>query len=861
MKWILAAALSLPCLACASAPVLLHTANQEAPVRGAPGELLEIQGYGFKTTDRVVYETADVAEISGHPATVPPTSTAIRGLAPIVNRADPPYAITIQLPDVIAVDTPYRLWVVDRDGEWSDAVAINDPRPLWISPAAVYSSVDPAGLGRAVRVVGRNLNPRARSAGASWIRLQGPSTYDLAVAPNQQERRLAAFVRAGLLPRQMTPGRYAVSISDDGRNWLKVAGQQLEVRADPRPLPHLDMSETRFGSCKPDDGLDDSQCLTRALEAARVAGGAVITFASGTWDLDSGRAGDGFMVAPNVHLEGTVQGTTILRRHGAKQAPAPGALLTLSTLDSITGIAFTDDVHYGNPQESRGIIQLGRMSDGGESTSAAAATPDDVLVSRDSFLRVGRALSASGRPIHRLIVTHNVFGAFDTALMLTGAGADPFELEDSIIRDNRFVPGSYLDIAARQGTIASQIGASKRVDFSNNTADGAATEGLQDSHDPSGWRAAFFWSLANNNEDLLISDNQIDCSGDKAGDGEAISLDGNGGTYAFDGVQIVDAAGADWVRVRATPAHLRNGHTYPDGYFTGHWLTVVDGAGLGQTRKIQGYTEDRARGTTTFRVSPSWDLIPQVARARIVVTRQYWQVYVLANRINHASPPCHKSNLNLPRGGVIGLWTQIADSVVQGNEQHDSDGIEFLQAYNARVPSCPACENDVAFVTALEIRDNRVDGEYDWSSGCSWSGIRGYFVAAPTPESPPPWLGVGIVIADNEITHADGVRGGAIEIARAGQSGPAPGKWPIAQNILIYRNIIRDISGPAPREGCGQHQTVRSGIRIEGDENIRSTVLEGNRCEHVDVPLQDAGTATARICPTADGGSCECRRP
>ena len=859
MKWILAVAVLLPCLAGAAPPILLHTANRESPVRGGPGELLQIQGYGFRTSDRVVYESVDAANAPGHPAAVPLTNSATRGSAPIVNRGDPPYAITVQLPDVIAADTPYRLWVVDREGEWSDCVAINDPRPLWISPAMAYSSGDPAGLGRAVRVVGRNLNRRAGSAAASWIRLRGTASYDLPLAADQRDPHLSPFVRTGVLPRQMTPGLYVVSISDDGRNWRKMAGQQFEVRPDPSPLPRLDISEARFGSCKPDDGLDDSECLTRVLEAARVVGGAVITFGPGTWDLNSGRARDGFMVATNVHLEGTAQGTTTLRRHAAKQAPVPGALLTLSGLDSITGISFTDDEHYANPQESRSIIQLGRMSGARESGSATGQTPDDVLISRDSFLRVGRALSASGRPIHRLIVTHNVFGAFDTALMLTGGGADPFVLTDSIFRDNRFVPGSYLDITARQGTIASQIGASNRVDFSHNTADGAATQGLQDPHDPSGWRAAFFWSMANNNEELLISDNQIDCSGDKDGDGEAISLDGNGGTYAFDGVQVVDTAGADWVSVRAPQAHMHNGQPYPKGYFTGHWLTVVDGAGLGQTRKIQSYTEDRAHGTTTFRVSPSWDIVPPGAHARIVVTRQYWQVYVLGNRINHASPPCRKSNLNAPRGGVIGLWTQIADSVVAGNEQRDSDGIEFLQAYNAHVPSCAACDNDVAFVTALEIRDNRVDGEYDWSSDCSWSGIRGYFVAAPTPESPPPWLGVGIAISGNEITHADGVRGGAIEIARAGQSGPPPGKWPMAQNILIYGNLIRDISGPAPRNACGQKQAVRSGIRIEGDENIRNTVLQANRCEQVDVPVQDAGTATARICPATDAGSCECR--
>lgn len=863
--FILACALALPGGAYSAAPVVLRTTNYESPVRGGPGDLLSIGGSGFRPTDRVVYEASDSTNGgSGHPQSVPAKNTRNLGTAAIVHQSGSPYSITVQLPTLFELEKSYRLWVVDQDGEWSEPLAINEPRPLWVTPARIFSSADPAELGRALRVVGRNLQRSTRSTGASWIRLRGPGSYDLAGPTNEQNQHLEAFVREGTLPRRIVPGRYTVYVSDDGREWFKIEDEQLEVRPDPRRVPHFDISDARFGSCKPDDGADDSDCLARALQAARLTGGAVIAFASGTWDLNSGRRPDGLIVTPNVHLEGAAQGRTILRRHGAKQAPMPAALLTVTAQDSITDISFTDDEHYENPTESRSVIQLGRMSAIDGSGSVAEQMPDDVLIAGDDFLRVGRALSASGRPIHRLIVTHDVFGAFDTALMLTGGSADPahpFELEDSIFRDNHFVPGSYLDVAARQGTIASQIGATHRVDFSGNSADGAATEGLQEPNDPGGWRAAFFWSLGNNNEDLLISDNQIDCSGDKAGDGEAIALDNSGGTFAFDGVQPVADAGSDWISVRAIPTHTQNGHPLPEGYYTGDWVSVVAGAGVGQTRKIQSYTEDRIRGTTTFRVTPHWDIFPQSARGRVAVGRQYWQVYIVGNRINHASPPCHKSNLNSPRGGVIGLWTQIADSVVEGNEQRDSDGIDFLQGYSAHVPSCPACGNSVAFVTALEIRGNRVDGEYDWSSDCSWSGIRGYFVAAPTPESPPPWLGVGIVISGNEVSHADGVRGGAIEIARAGLSGPPPGKWPIAQNILIYKNNIRDITGTAPRDVCGQNQTVRSGIRIEGDENIRNTVLAGNRCEQVDVPLQDSGTTTTRICPTTDAGSCECRHP
>jgi hypothetical protein len=79
------------------------------------------------------------------------------------------------------------------------------------------------------------------------------------------------------------------------------------------------------------------------------------------------------------------------------------------------------------------------------------------------------------------------------------------------------------------------------------------------------------------------------------------------------------------------------------------------------------------------------------------------------------------------------------------------------------------------------------------------------------------------------------------------------------QSLLIYGNVIRDISGELPRTGCpdGRGQRTRAGIRLEGPGNVRDTVLEGNRCERVDSFLEDSGAATQRVC--RDGAvSCEC---
>jgi O-antigen/teichoic acid export membrane protein len=845
----------------ARAPELLRTPGYESPVQGGPDDLLLIGGTGFSPTDRVVYEAIDAASASaGHPSAVPAKSTVIRGTAPIVKLADPPYSVTIQLPGLIQADRGYHIWVVSAAGEWSLPVSINDSRPLWITPAYVYSSADFADLGRKLRVVGRNLAP-VGGAAQTWIQLQGPKTYVLPVRNRGADNPEQRYVSEAPLPEQIAPGKYSVAVSHDARKWTRVPAQQLEVRPDPVTPRTFNLSDPEFGGCRPDDGADDTACFARALEAARQAGGGVVHVPKGSWDvsttaLPEARQRAGLILAPGVHLQGEGASASIVIRHGARSLPAPAALLTLVGENSVRGLSFTDDERYESLDQSRAVIQLGIPPESPES-NLYSDTVDDVVISGNTFNHVGRALVDGRRPLRRLFVTHNEFGAYDNALLLTGGGtslAHLYRIDDSVFRWNRFVPGSYAE------TIATQLGAAGRVDFSDNVADGTSVQGLQDGADRRGWRAAFFWNLTNDGENLLISDNQISCSGDKASDGEAVAFDNSGGTFGFDAAQTIDAAGPDWVRINRALLHEQFGQPVPDNYYNAHWLRIVAGPGLGQTRRVESYTEDRATGMVTLRISPSWDVVPSGGRARAILGMQFWQVYVVANAVNHAAPPCRKANLNGPHGGVIVVAALFADSVIEANRQVETDGIEIFRDYTPRTKSCPSCGGVATLSTALEIRGNLIDGEYDWSSDCSWSGIRGYFVATPTPEEPPPILGFGDVIAHNVISRADGQRGGAIDITHAGATGPPPGNWPMVQSVLIFGNVIRDISGELPRSACrdGHGQRARTGIRLEGPGNIRDTVLEGNRCERVDTFMEDSATATARVCHGNDPNSCEC---
>jgi hypothetical protein len=280
---------------------------------------------------------------------------------------------------------------------------------------------------------------------------------------------------------------------------------------------------------------------------------------------------------------------------------------------------------------------------------------------------------------------------------------------------------------------------------------------------------------------------------------------------------------------------------------------------MGQVRKIHSYRIDPTTGEVRFSVSPAWDVPPVATLSRASIAREFWQTYTVGNTVDHRRPLCAKSNRGRPKGGVIGLWAQTADSVVEGNRQYDTDGILLQQAYSAVDPACKTCASATNFQTFVEIRGNTVDGEYRWDSACSLSGILGSYAASPTPRSPPPVLSYGVSISHNTIARADGDRGGAIDFLSTWYKGPAPYRWPLVDNLLVHHNTLRDIDGAPPRDQCGYHQTERIGIKLDGPDNVVRTVLYANICEHVAKPLSDLGSGTVRVCADDPGAeSCEC---
>jgi hypothetical protein len=852
-RFVFAALLLAMSCAGATAPILYSDPSHESPTRGEPDDLLLLAGYGFAATDSVVYQAlGDTTQPLTPPTYVPAVDTTLSGLAPQASAASVPYSLTVRLPATLQPGQAYALWVQNQAGEWSNGVRINDARPLWITPDYTYETAPVAGMPRVLKVVGRNL--QAAAGAVTQVRLTGAGgTWTLSAAddgdPTTAVERYVALVT---LPPSMAVGRYAIAVSRDGMSWVSVDGQTLAVLPDPTAAVEFPVGA--YG-CVADDGVDDTACIVSAVVAARRSGHGVVIFGPGEWDLANSAAPgvtyDGILVPVGVSLRGAGAGMTSVIRAAGWAASMPD--FALQGNNTVQGITFGDaNVYTPASGGTAAALQLGVRYYRAHSYSATDPTvTSNVVITGNVFDKTYVAIGDQGLPIDHLFVTYNDIGAYYSGLSPGGTSTNmtyPFRMDDSVIAFNTFAPGSYIDTAAAAGTIASQLGAGHRVDFSNNTADGSVTRYLYDPvNDPHGWRAGFFWHMNGSHEMVLISGNVATCTGDKDGDGEGIEYDNNHNTVGFAAAQAVLAATADSATVAGPLQGSQNGNPVPAGYYLGHWVQVAQGPGMGELRKIVSYTEPPG-SPVTLTVTPAWDVIPS-SDSKITVAREFWQMVAVDNVIDQRQPLCQKSNRTRPAGGVIGLWAQVGDAAVEGNRQYDTNGIQLLAQYRGA---------GTAFHSFIDVRGNTVAGEYDWGSACSYSGISIWQGAIADAGLPPPVAGYGVSIAHNTIASADGLHGGAIDLALSWQAGPPPSQWQLESDALIFHNTINDVSGAAPQQvsGCGS-QGTRTAINLDNALTWH-TVLYANSCSNTSIPVNDQANGTVRICMNATLGSCEC---
>jgi len=892
----------------------------QSPTRGEPGELLTLAGYGFMPGDQVVYrildgtETLDGNGLPNHPPHVPSTNTGSTGTAEVVASdmlsGAPSYALTVALPEAMVEHHTYALWVSRRlrgagGTVWSNPALINDVRPLWVSPSYAYATESIAEM-RRIKVVGRNLGAQYSPAGdlaPRQIRLTkttAPHEEYVVLSTHDPDPDAATphYVIESELPNSMAVGEYTVAVSaDDAFRWTQVEDQRFYVRPDPVALA-VPVS-TAAGSCIANDGIDDTQCIIDRFATAPA--GSTVVFAAGQYDLADPddvvkNTQYGIVVPAGVSLRGA-PGHTIF----ARDEDWRGTLLTLrgNELDgddvpsgstTVSGITFqatrdwAQDLPYG-PGDPHAITRSAALRLG--TNRADMGTVRDIVIYDNRFLGSERGVALDGIPISELVISDNTFGTFHHGLLFDGnrttlsnAGdVEPhFNVVDTVITNNTFLPGAYELDDGNSGTIATEIGASRRLDLSHNEMDGLNTEYIGTSR--RGFRAASFHHLNNNQEMLLVSNNTMRCIS-KTGDGEAVGMDNNANISGFaEPANAVVEADPDTVAL-AEPFVEAQEYTLTDTvaptFYDEHWVFVVEGKGLGQARKIQWVDPDKMFDAPVIGISPPWDVVPGPG-SKVVVARTYWQTIVVDNVINNDYPAC----LGSPKKGAgrIAFAAQFSDSVVDSNEQTSSDGVYLSHNYSAKghSPVCVAhltpcvpvecndapCEKGVCIpsdddpdhhicaspretVVSLgffsDVRNNTIDQEYTWASPCSDSGVQILIDAANV--SPPPTLGFGLSVKNNQISHADGRGGGAIVVATGGAVGPYVGAgapWKLLRSALFSRNVISDIPlGPPAADPECQLPFNRVGIRFLQPQSWFS-VLEGNVFSGVAVPL-DIGSA------------------
>lgn len=844
--------------AAATPPTIFSQPAYESPVRGDPGDLLMLPGDGFAATDMVAYQAlTDTTQTLNAPAEIPTTSDTNTGVAPTVSVLNVPHSLTVSLPAAMRTDQSYAIWVRNAGGEWSNGVRINDARPLWITPDSAYASAPYANLPRYLKVVGRNLQPAPGAT--TQVRLLGPSTYLLTAANDgDPTTSIERYVANVTLPVNMLPGNYAVQVSRDGTSWLGVTnGQTLAVNADPVAPPTFFIGDGAYGGCLANDGIDDTPCIVEAIAAARSAGGGNVTFGPGIWNMSNdnqaGVVNFGVLVPVGISIIGSGASFTTIRRDTTWSMQKP--IFTLQGRNTVQGVTFKDAYVYQPTDPGRMLLELGVNPISAQFFNASdPSNVSGVTITQNVFDQPFVAIQDNGLPIDHLFVTNNVFGAYNMGLYVDSA----HQLSDSVVAYNTFEPGSYLDVSAAQGTISSSASAGQRFDFSNNVADGTSTQFLYNpATDGKGFRAAFFWSLLGDHQEILVSQNTAVCSGDKDADGEAIAFDGNSNTGALPVAEPVLAATANTVTVAGPLLAPANGTAY-----TELWVQIAKGTGVGQVRPVVAYSSPSGQ-SVTLTVSPAWD-VPPGADSLVTTSKEYWQVYTVDNFVDQRQPECQKSNASKPSGGVIAIWAGSSDSVIEGNQQYDTSGILFNLAYDiqsAQFGTAPV----TGYQTFLDIRNNTVDGEYAWSTSCSYSGIRGWYGSSPDASSGPPIESYGVSIAHNTVTQADDLNGGAIALSASWYGGPPPATWQYAENTMIFGNSINNITNPqatpaaATYASCGASYP-RLGIHFDS-ALVWHTVLSGNSCNNVVANVKDQGTATQRVCPIDAGGyanSCEC---
>jgi hypothetical protein len=544
-----------------------------------PGEVFSVNGEYLDDAS----VTLAVAAAAAAPRTTPPAHAVV---VDTIQRDSDGHFASAFLPATLAPGI-YEVWA-NTTGGWSNSVLLNGPRPLFTSEREAWS-------GQSITLVGRNFLPSEYGAtGKLQARLSGASGVVAALSVSQ----LAPYSVTVTLPSGLAAGGpYQVEVSHGGKAWIAAPDTDLltvvTAGADPLGLGAAWAGDfawsskfpvSRYGAV-PNSGVDETANIQAAVNAAKAAGGGVVTLPAGQFQLS------GILLPADVVVRGAGAGETTL-------------------ISTAAGGNFINSSGDGTTVGHHGVAHLSiQLADD-------AVRPDTFIWLAEQWGQNNNVADKTVRTASEVFIVGVDINYGLTAPVVTsgqrGIGAE-FIATERVIVANCKMTGYFAHPAINYITnyytvrdctfdysTGDVVANASRVFYHDNVIIGNRTYSTASGdYDLHGLFARDRCLMANNNVSGTGTLGNYNELGGNANDGEALCVEGPDAVFSYGAVVSATPTSltVDPVLVAVEPELM---------YFGFLTLVIVDGTGLGQIRTID--TVDAA--SSTFTITEPWDIIP-----------------------------------------------------------------------------------------------------------------------------------------------------------------------------------------------------------------------------------------------------------